>query len=155
MVASMIACPARLAMAAGARVFPQVRRLPADKLPMDPDSPEAPAFPFDTVVPRAAETLAAVSAHRVTRHRTDPSLFRVVEVVRAAGRRIFLGVEGLFNAAFGDRLNPFYRLGEISFFLFWIVAVLALASVITVVQRFVYVYQVTEGGGSPEAPKGP
>ena len=45
-----------------------------------------------------------------------------MEVVRATGRRIFLGVEGLFNAAFGDRLNPFYRLGEISFFLFWIVA---------------------------------
>jgi CDP-diacylglycerol--glycerol-3-phosphate 3-phosphatidyltransferase len=39
--------------------------------------------------------------------------------------------------------------------LFWIVAILALASVITVVQRFVYVYQVTEGAGAPEAPKGP
>ena len=31
-------------------------------------------------------------------------------------------VEGWFNAAFGDRLNPFYHLGEIAFFLFWIVA---------------------------------
>lgn len=75
-------------MAAGARVFPQVRRLPADKPAMDPESPEAPAFPFDTVVPRAAETLAAVSAQRVTRHKTDPSLFRVVEVVRAANGRL-------------------------------------------------------------------
>lgn len=42
--------------------------------------------------------------------------------VRAAGRRVFLAVEALFNAAFGDRLNPFYRLGEIAFYLFWIVA---------------------------------
>ena len=75
-------------MAAKARVFPQARRLRADKLPMDPESPEAPASPFDTVVPRAAETLAAVSAQRVTRHKSDPSLFRVVEVVRAANGRL-------------------------------------------------------------------
>lgn len=38
--------------------------------------------------------------------------------------------------------------------LFWIVAVLALTSVITVVQRFVYVYQVTEGAAAPEVSKG-
>ena len=38
--------------------------------------------------------------------------------------------------------------------LFWIVAVLALTSVITVVQRFVYVYQVTEGAAAPDASKG-
>lgn len=42
--------------------------------------------------------------------------------MRAAGRRAFLAIEALFNAAFGDRLNPFYRLGEIAFYLFWIVA---------------------------------
>ncbi|WP_187078383.1 cytochrome b N-terminal domain-containing protein [Ramlibacter cellulosilyticus] len=36
---------------------------------------------------------------------------------------LFLRAEGLFNAAFGDRLNPLYRLGEITFFLFWVVAV--------------------------------
>jgi hypothetical protein len=39
--------------------------------------------------------------------------------------------------------------------LFWIVAILALTSVITVVQRFVYVYQVTEGARASEASKGP
>ncbi len=33
----------------------------------------------------------------------------------------FLQVEALFNRAFGDRLNPWYHLGSISFFLFWIV----------------------------------
>ena len=34
---------------------------------------------------------------------------------------LFLKAEGLFNAAFGDRINPFYHLGAITFFLFWIV----------------------------------
>ncbi len=35
---------------------------------------------------------------------------------------LFLRVEGLFNAAFGDRLNPLYHLGAITFYLFWLVA---------------------------------
>jgi NAD(P)H-flavin reductase/ferredoxin len=35
---------------------------------------------------------------------------------------LFLRVEGLFNAAFGDKLNPLYHLGAISFYLFWLVA---------------------------------
>ena len=34
----------------------------------------------------------------------------------------FLRVEALFNAAFGDRLNPLYHLGAIAFYLFWLVA---------------------------------
>ena len=34
----------------------------------------------------------------------------------------FMRVEALFNRAFGDRLNPLYHLGAISFFLFWLVA---------------------------------
>jgi CDP-4-dehydro-6-deoxyglucose reductase, E3 len=36
-------------------------------------------------------------------------------------QRLFLRAEGLFNAAFGERLNPLYHLGEITFFLFWVV----------------------------------
>lgn len=36
---------------------------------------------------------------------------------------LFMRVEAMFNAAFGDRLNPLYHLGAISFFLFWIVAI--------------------------------
>jgi NAD(P)H-flavin reductase/ferredoxin len=36
---------------------------------------------------------------------------------------LFMRVEALFNAAFGDRLNPLCHLGAISFFLFWIVAI--------------------------------
>lgn len=34
---------------------------------------------------------------------------------------LFLRAEGVFNAAFGDRLNPLYHLGSITFFLFWVV----------------------------------
>ncbi|MGE4071310.1 MAG: 2Fe-2S iron-sulfur cluster-binding protein [Lysobacterales bacterium] len=34
----------------------------------------------------------------------------------------FMRAEALFNRAFGDRLNPYYHLGSICFFLFWIVA---------------------------------
>lgn len=42
--------------------------------------------------------------------------------IKRAGRRVFLSVEAGFNLAFGDRLNPFYHLGAIGFFLFWVVA---------------------------------
>lgn len=42
--------------------------------------------------------------------------------LQSALRWVFMRVEALFNAAFGDRLNPLYQLGAICFFLFWIVA---------------------------------
>ena len=35
---------------------------------------------------------------------------------------VFMRVEALFNTAFGDRLNPLYHLGSITFMLFWLVA---------------------------------
>jgi CDP-4-dehydro-6-deoxyglucose reductase len=34
----------------------------------------------------------------------------------------FMRVEGLFNIAFGDKLNPLYHLGTITFFQFWLVS---------------------------------
>ncbi|HWI83476.1 FAD-binding oxidoreductase [Ramlibacter sp.] len=34
----------------------------------------------------------------------------------------FMHLEALFNRAFGDRMNPLYHLGAMSFFLFWVVA---------------------------------
>jgi NAD(P)H-flavin reductase/quinol-cytochrome oxidoreductase complex cytochrome b subunit/ferredoxin len=37
-------------------------------------------------------------------------------------RRGFMAVEALFNRAFGDKLNPFYHLGPLTFYLFWIVS---------------------------------
>jgi len=41
--------------------------------------------------------------------------------LQALLRRLFLRAEALFNAAFGERLNPLYHLGATSFFLFWVV----------------------------------
>jgi CDP-4-dehydro-6-deoxyglucose reductase len=46
----------------------------------------------------------------------------VLNRLQRAGQWLFLRIEAAFNAAFGDRLNPFYHLGEITFFLFWMVA---------------------------------
>ncbi|RPI42070.1 MAG: ferredoxin-NAD reductase [Betaproteobacteria bacterium] len=45
----------------------------------------------------------------------------MLKVLHQGGRWAFLRVESLFNLAFGDRLNPLYYLGPISYFLFWIV----------------------------------
>jgi CDP-4-dehydro-6-deoxyglucose reductase, E3 len=42
--------------------------------------------------------------------------------LQALLRWVFMRVEALFNTAFGDRLNPLYHLGSITFFLFWVVA---------------------------------
>lgn len=67
-----------------------------------------------------------------------------VGLVQRAERIVGLGVPTVLFGA-----------GPQGLLLFWIVSILALASVITVVQRFVYVYQVTEGERVPEAPKGP
>jgi len=41
--------------------------------------------------------------------------------LQALLQRLFLRVEDLFNAAFGEQLNPLYHLGAITFFLFWLV----------------------------------
>jgi NAD(P)H-flavin reductase/quinol-cytochrome oxidoreductase complex cytochrome b subunit/ferredoxin len=42
-------------------------------------------------------------------------------VFQSALQWLFMRVEALFNRAFGDRINPLYHLGSITFFLFWIV----------------------------------
>jgi NAD(P)H-flavin reductase/quinol-cytochrome oxidoreductase complex cytochrome b subunit len=41
--------------------------------------------------------------------------------IHLIGQWFFLKVEALFNLAFGDRLNPLYYLGPISYFLMWLV----------------------------------
>ncbi|MBI5256349.1 MAG: cytochrome b N-terminal domain-containing protein [Burkholderiales bacterium] len=46
----------------------------------------------------------------------------MIQRLQALLQWMFLQVEGLFNRAFGDRLNPIYHLGAISFYLFWLVA---------------------------------
>ena len=45
----------------------------------------------------------------------------MIEKIQNLLQWLFLRVENLFNAAFGDRINPFYHLGAITFFLFWVV----------------------------------
>ena len=44
-----------------------------------------------------------------------------MKVIQSALQWLFMRVEDLFNRAFGDRINPLYHLGSITFFLFWIV----------------------------------
>ena len=46
----------------------------------------------------------------------------MIGALQALMRWGFMQVEALFNRAFGDRLNPYYHLGPLTFFLFWIVA---------------------------------
>lgn len=47
-------------------------------------------------------------------------------IVQRALRALFMAVEAIFNRAFGDRMNPLYHLGKISFFLFWVIAITGL-----------------------------
>ena len=42
--------------------------------------------------------------------------------LQSALQWVFMHVEALFNRAFGDRVNPLYHLGSITFWLFWLVA---------------------------------
>lgn len=51
----------------------------------------------------------------------------MIALLQRGLRALFMGAEALFNRAFGDRLNPLYHLGAITFFLFWIVAVTGIA----------------------------
>jgi CDP-4-dehydro-6-deoxyglucose reductase, E3 len=45
----------------------------------------------------------------------------MIAAAQRALRGAFMRAEGVFNRAFGDRLNPLYHLGAIAFFLFWVV----------------------------------
>ena len=45
-------------------------------------------------------------------------MMAIVQRVLRAG---FMAAEAVFNRAFGDRMNPLYHLGQISFFLFWVI----------------------------------
>ena len=45
----------------------------------------------------------------------------MIDRIHRLGQWFFLRVEGLFNLAFGERLNPLYYLGAISYWLMWLV----------------------------------
>jgi quinol-cytochrome oxidoreductase complex cytochrome b subunit/coenzyme F420-reducing hydrogenase delta subunit len=46
-----------------------------------------------------------------------------VDTVRKPIRFAFMTIEGVFDSVFGTRLNPFYALGALGFYFYWIVAV--------------------------------
>jgi CDP-4-dehydro-6-deoxyglucose reductase len=46
----------------------------------------------------------------------------MVKLLQQIMRWFFMRMENLFNVAFGDKLNPFYHLGTISFWQFWLLA---------------------------------
>lgn len=50
----------------------------------------------------------------------------MLNILQSVTQRAFLTVERIFNAFFGERLNPFYYLGAITYFLLWIVIVTGL-----------------------------
>jgi CDP-4-dehydro-6-deoxyglucose reductase len=66
----------------------------------------------------------------------------VLRRVQLIGQWFFLKVEGLFNLAFGDRLNPLYYLGPISYYLMWLVVFSGL---------YLYVFFETSIGGAYES----
>ncbi len=50
----------------------------------------------------------------------------MISFIQRTLRAGFMAMEAVFNRAFGDRMNPFYHLGAISFFLFWVIAITGL-----------------------------
>ena len=46
--------------------------------------------------------------------------------LQSLAQNAFIAVEKIINAVFGERLNPFYYLGAITYFLLWIVIVTGL-----------------------------
>ncbi|MBL8391899.1 MAG: hypothetical protein JNN21_08480, partial [Candidatus Accumulibacter sp.] len=47
----------------------------------------------------------------------------MVKFLQQILRWLFMRVENIFNVAFGDKMNPFYHLGTISFWQFWLLLV--------------------------------
>lgn len=45
----------------------------------------------------------------------------MLRVVQRAGQRAFQGADAAFNRVFGERSNPLYHLGPLSYWLFWLV----------------------------------
>lgn len=45
----------------------------------------------------------------------------VLHRIQLTGQWFFLKAEGVFNLAFGDKLNPLYYLGPIAYYLMWLV----------------------------------
>lgn len=46
----------------------------------------------------------------------------MITIMQRVLRAGFMAAEAVFNRVFGDRMNPLYHLGQMSFFLFWVIA---------------------------------
>ena len=44
----------------------------------------------------------------------------MVKLLQQIIRWFFIRIENVFNRAFGEKLNPFYHLGTLSFWQFWL-----------------------------------
>ena len=60
--------------------------------------------------------------------------------IQAAAQWCFVKVEGLFNLAFGERLNPLYYIGPISYYLMWLIVASGL---------YLYAFFETSVAGAP------
>jgi CDP-4-dehydro-6-deoxyglucose reductase len=47
----------------------------------------------------------------------------MVKIIQQVIRWLFMRIENVFNVAFGDKMNPFYHLGTISFWQFWLLLI--------------------------------
>ena len=72
-----------------------------------------------------------------------------MKYLRRAGQWLFLLLEKIFNAVFGDRLNPLYHLGAIAYFMTWVAVASGMYLYIFfdtgVQQAYASVEQVTHG----------
>lgn len=74
---------------------------------------------------------------------------QLMKYLRRAGQWLFLRLEYVFNAAFGDRINPLYHLGAIAYFMTWVAVASGVYLYIFfdtgVKQAYASVEQVTHG----------
>ena len=54
--------------------------------------------------------------------------------IHLAGQWVFLKIEGVFNLAFGERLNPLYYLGPIAYYLMWLVVASGNSTIPTLIE---------------------
>jgi hypothetical protein len=67
----------------------------------------------------------------------------MLTLIQKLVRWFFMRVENLFNVAFGEKLNPFYHLGTISFWQFWLLIGTGL---------YLYIFADTGGHTMPTNP---
>ena len=64
----------------------------------------------------------------------------MVKLLQQILRWFFMRIENIFNVVFGDKLNPFYHLGTITFWQFWLLVGTGL---------YLYIFASTTNCNSP------